>query len=229
MRPLKGLKLVSSGIKETLGIDVAVLMGANLANDVARERFSEATLGGSNLANLVVWKQLLQTQYFRITAIQDASGVELCGALKNIVATAAGFIDGMFPNGGGDNTKAAIIRRGLAEMRDFCRLIDPSVQDGTFLESCGIADIVTSSYGGRNRRVAEAFVVANGSKSIDVLEAEMLGGMKLQGPPTAQVVYEWLHQHGMLARFPILTGVYYICYEGKSVSSMLFCDPVSNL
>jgi len=200
-------------------------MGANLANDVARDRFSEATLGGADPGNLVIWKQLLQTPNFRLTATQDGAGVELCGALKNVIATAAGFVDGLFPGGGGDNTKAAIIRRGLAEMRELARLLDAGVQDSTFLESCGVADVVTSSYGGRNRRVAEAFILARGSSSIDQLEASMLGGMKLQGPPTAAVVYSWLEEHKILTRFPNMTAVHLICHAGGD-ASLLFRDPI---
>lgn len=215
------ISLVSRHISSTLQIDVSVLMGANLANDIARKFYSEATLGGLCCANLAVWSELLQTEYFQLTMVSDVTGVELCGALKNIVATAAGFVDGLFADGGGDNSKAAIIRRGLVEMRDFSRLLDPSVQDSTFFESCGVADVITSSYGGRNRRVAEAFVRAEGAKTLEQLETEILGGMKLQGAPTAAVVHRWLQAHNLEGRFPIMTLVYRICYENVHASALL--------
>nr|XP_042138116.1 glycerol-3-phosphate dehydrogenase 1-like protein [Peromyscus maniculatus bairdii] len=215
----EGLKLISDIIREKMGIDISVLMGANIASEVAAEKFCETTIGSKVMQNGLLFKELLQTPNFRITVVDDADTVELCGALKNIVAVGAGFCDGLRC---GDNTKAAVIRLGLMEMIAFAKIFcKGQVSTATFLESCGVADLITTCYGGRNRKVAEAF--ARTGKTIEELEKEMLNGQKLQGPQTSAEVYRILKQKGLLDKFPLFTAVYQICYEGRPVTEMLSC------
>ncbi|XP_071371444.1 glycerol-3-phosphate dehydrogenase [NAD(+)], cytoplasmic-like isoform X2 [Centroberyx affinis] len=215
----EGLKLISDIIREKLEIEVSVLMGANIANEVADEKFCETTIGAKNEANGHIFKELLQTPNFRINVVQESDTVELCGALKNIVAVGAGFCDGL---GFGDNTKAAVIRLGLMEMVAFTKMFcKGQVSSVTFLESCGVADLITTCYGGRNRKVAEAFVKT--SKSITELEAEMLNGQKLQGPQTSAEVYKILLKKDLVDKFPLFTAVYQICFEGKEVKEFIHC------
>uniref|UniRef100_A0AAQ5X352 Glycerol-3-phosphate dehydrogenase [NAD(+)] n=1 Tax=Amphiprion ocellaris TaxID=80972 RepID=A0AAQ5X352_AMPOC len=190
----EGLTLISDIIREKLEIEVSVLMGANIASEVADEKFCETTIGAKNEANGVIFKELLQTPNFRINVVQESDTVELCGALKNIVAVGAGFCDGL----------------GCGQ-----------VNSTTFLESCGVADLITTCYGGRNRKVAEAF--ARTSKSIAELEAEMLNGQKLQGPQTSAEVYKILQKKGMVNEFPLFAAVYQICFEGKEVKEFITC------
>lgn len=214
-----GIKLISDLIRESLNIPCAVLMGANIANEVAQEKFCESTVGCRDIQKLgTELKTLFQTKYFRICVVEDECTVEVCGALKNIVATAAGFTDGL---GFGDNTKAAVIRLGLMEMIKFCEVFYPGAQLSTFFESCGVADLVTTCSGGRNRRVAEAY--AKTGKSIEELEKEMLGGQKLQGVPTAAEVNTMLKAKGMENNFPLFTAVHHICIGKTPVQNLVEC------
>jgi glycerol-3-phosphate dehydrogenase (NAD+) len=119
----------------------------------------------------------------------------------------------------GSNTKAAIIRLGLMEMRKFGQSFFGTVQDSTFFESCGVADLITTCSGGRNRKVAEAFVKTR--QPIDVLEKELLNGQKLQGTLTAQEVYQFLSARKMTEEFPLFTTVYRIIYENAPVESIV--------
>lgn len=128
----------------------------------------------SILENGELWKELFDIDYYKIALSQDLKTVELCGALKNVVALGAGFCDGL---GYGGNSKAAIIRLGLLEMMDFCKtffgeapcsaggegcgmsalLSSPKAESGeakqgtvqiaTFFESCAVADLITTCYG----------------------------------------------------------------------------------
>ncbi|KAF4072608.1 hypothetical protein AMELA_G00265000 [Ameiurus melas] len=213
-----GLKLISAVIREKLGISVSVLMGANIANEVADEKFCETTIGSKDKAHGALLKELMQTDHFRVTVVEEADVVEICGALKNIVAVGAGFCDGL---GFGDNTKAAVIRLGLMEMIAFARLFCSAgpVSSETFLQSCGVADLITTCYGGRNRRVAEAF--AKTGRSLEELEKEMLNGQKLQGPATAAEVHIILKNQNLLDKFPLFSAVYEICYEGRPVTEFI--------
>nr|XP_030690963.1 glycerol-3-phosphate dehydrogenase [NAD(+)], cytoplasmic isoform X1 [Globicephala melas] len=178
-----GLKLISEVIGERLGIPMSVLMGANIASEVADEKFCETTIGCKDLAQGQLLKELMQTPNFRITVVQEVDTVELCGALK------------LFCSG--------------------------PVSPATFLESCGVADLITTCYGGRNRKVAEAF--ARTGKSIEQLEKEMLNGQKLQGPQTARELHSILQRKGLLDKFPLFMAVYKVCYENQPVGEFIRC------
>ncbi|CAJ0931326.1 unnamed protein product, partial [Mesorhabditis belari] len=216
-----GLKLISEEIEEALGLDCSVLMGANLAPEVAADNFCEATIGCKQRKDQgPILKKLFHTPHFRINVVEDAHTVELCGALKNIVACAAGFSDGL---GYGDNTKAAIIRLGLMEMTKFVEHYYPGSNLETFFESCGVADLITTCYGGRNRKVCEAFVKAGG-KPLAEIEKELLNGQSAQGPLTAEEVYLMMEKQGGLHdKFPLFTAVHKICSGKVEPTGLIDC------
>jgi len=150
--------LISGLIERELGLGeggCAVMMGANLAGEIAAGQLCEATIGCKDIETGELFKALFHCSNFRVEVRQDVAGIELCGCLKNVIALGAGFCDGV---GAGENTKAALIRRGLLEMRAFCRMFyGDGIEEGTFLESCGVADLVVTCYGGRNRRCGQHF------------------------------------------------------------------------
>lgn len=86
---------MSDTIKKELNCDVSVLMGANIADEVAKEKFCETTIGYNTLASGQMWKTVFDTPLFRVNIVDDVPGVEICGALKNVVAIAAGIVDGL--------------------------------------------------------------------------------------------------------------------------------------
>ena len=132
-----GLKLCSETIAEIVGHKVSVIMGANVANEVARGDFCEATVGTTDAETGAVFRLLFNTKAFSVNVVEEVASVELCGALKNVVALAAGFTDGL---GMGSNTKAAIVRMGLKEMEAFVKHFYPATSSHVFSESCGVAD-----------------------------------------------------------------------------------------
>uniref|UniRef100_A0A1Y9H2M9 Glycerol-3-phosphate dehydrogenase [NAD(+)] n=1 Tax=Anopheles dirus TaxID=7168 RepID=A0A1Y9H2M9_9DIPT len=234
-----GMELISHLITKHLKIPCSVLMGANLAGEVAEEKFCETTIGCRDMKIAKTLRDLFQSPNFRVVVVDDVDAVEICGALKNIVACGAGFVDGM---GLGDNTKAAVIRLGLMEMIKFVDVFYPGSKLSTFFESCGVADLITTCYGaffgscamssnvlilfsqhtgGRNRKVSEAFVKTG--KTIKQLEDEMLNGQKLQGPITAEEVNFMLKSKGMEDKFPLFTAIHRICTGQVKPQGFLDC------
>lgn len=214
----KGLVLISDNIRKALSIDVSVLMGANVAKEVAKGDFCETTIGYTVKANGELFQKAFNAPTFLVSLAQDTVGVELCGALKNIVAIGAGFCDGL---GYGGNTKAAIIRIGLIEMMRFCQKFYTGVKPETFFESCGVADLITTCFGGRNRKCAEAYA-KDPTKGWDAIEVEILNGQKLQGTLTAKEVHEVLKRVNAINEFPLFTKIYNIAYAGHKVDTI--CD-----
>ncbi|KAG2490530.1 hypothetical protein HYH03_010926 [Edaphochlamys debaryana] len=203
----EGPQLISQMVRRYLNIDCCVLMGANIATDIAKEELSEAVIGYQNLDHAERFKKLFERPYFRITLLPDPVGAEMCGTLKNIVALGAGMVDGL---GMGPNTKATIIRQGLSEMREFSKALYPGVHDQTFLEGCGVGDLVATCAGGRNRLVACAWTKAQlegNAKSFGTLEAEILKGQKLQGTLTSDEVQEIIKRRAWEKRFPLFTTI----------------------
>ena len=253
------IKLFSETIGTELGIYCGALSGANIANEVAQEKWCETTIAydpphvdsqaptpartppnltpasshldltkldqhkdvsgkpskvklrplpGDYLAiDHVTMKTLFHRPYFHVRVVSDVAGVSLGGALKNIVALAAGWVDGL---GWGDNAKAAIMRVGLLEMVEFGkRFFGNTVNTKTFTEeSAGVADLITTCSGGRNHRCAKMSVVER--KPISEIEARELNGQKLQGVSTAEEVNIFLKSQGMEKDFPLFTAVYLI-------------------
>lgn len=171
-----GILLISDYISSLLDdLPIAVLMGANIASEVANGDVCEATLGTDNSDRKNILKILFNTDSFRIQTCGDKSTVELFGAFKNVVACAVGFVSGL---GSGMNTRAMVMRIGILEMLELCKLLSPSFDSETFFQSCGVADLMATCSGGRNFLVSEA-LAKNGGSLAD-LEQTMLNGQKLQ-------------------------------------------------
>ncbi|CAL1536750.1 unnamed protein product [Lymnaea stagnalis] len=214
----EGIQLVSKVISEILGIETAVLMGANLATEVASEMFCETTIACENDSYKGLLNALFETSYFRCKVIRNVSGVEACGALKNVVGIGAGIVDGL---GYGDNTKAAVIRLGLMEMMKFTKVFLGNEDRSVFFESCGIADLVATCHGGRNRLLGEA--VVKSMKDIRLLEKEILRGQSFQGPLIAKEIYAYLKENNMLDQFPLLVAVHRICTREVDPRNFIDC------
>jgi glycerol-3-phosphate dehydrogenase (NAD(P)+) len=151
---------------------------------------------------------------FRVYTNPDALGVELAGALKNILGVAAGICDGL---GFGDNAKAALLTRGLVEITRFAEAL--GAERATFFGLAGVGDLITTCYSpfGRNRALGER--VARGAS---VAEALAASPNVAEGVPTTRSVHEMARRQSV--EMPITDELYQILFEGKAP-----LDAVTNL
>ena len=186
---------------------IAVLSGPNHAEEVALDIPSASTVAASDIGLAKSIQKLVSTPSFRVYVNPDIIGVELCGATKNVIALAAGMSDGL---GFGDNTKASLITRGLAEM---ARLGEKSGADPrTYSGLAGMGDLIATctSRHSRNRRAGE--LITQG-KTAEEAEKEM--GMVAEGLSSARAVLELAWQYEL--DMPITEQVCEVIYEGKNV------------
>jgi glycerol-3-phosphate dehydrogenase (NAD(P)+) len=196
---VKGLDPVSGDRLSTLVRDrpVAVLSGPNMADEIA-SGLPAATVIASDDESLALWLQeAINSLAFRVYVNTDLTGVELCGAAKNVIALAAGGVDGL---GLGDNIKAALITRGLVEMARLGEACGGEVE--TFSGLAGMGDLICTCWHplGRNRRAGE--LIARGS-SAD--EARATIGQVVEGLTTAPVLRDLSRRIGV--ELPITEGV----------------------
>lgn len=214
----QGVILMSDIIKNELDMDVSVLSGANIADEIAAGKFCESTIGYKDRENAVIFYEMFNSKTFRISLVEDVEGVQVFGAIKNVIALGAGFCDALDM---GNNTKAALVRIGLLEIHRFASKYFSPINDATMVESCGLADLITTCMGGRNRRVSEAFGRAKGKRSWEELEAEMLNGQKLQGTGTCVEVMKILKRDNCVDEFPFMHLIHKIAYEGAPIDSIV--------
>ena len=225
-RPVRISETIQAGLGPNFSC--GVMMGANVAKEVAAGELCESTLA-SRFASPKLDEQtrlLLHCDNgFRVRHIDDVAGAEACGALKNVYALGSGFVDGI---GFGGNTKAALLRVALHEIKKFCEYYFDGVSDSTFTESCGMADLITTCYGGRNRKCAEEFAKRKSVESTqdclelwDTIERDLLNGQKLQGTHTTLDMYAAIKAAGMIDSFPLLKAIHAISFESQPIESIV--------
>jgi len=203
----KTLMTMSEIIKQELGnVKIVVLSGPSLAPEVARKIPTTVVAASEDLKFAEKVQQMLSTNYFRIYTNNDVKGVELGGSLKNVIAIAAGILDGIKT---GDNTKAALITRGLAEIKRLG--VKMGAHNDTFYGLSGLGDLVVTCEGklSRNRTVGEQ--LGKGKKLKEILKnMEMVA----EGVKTAYSAYKLSKKYDI--EMPITKEVYEVIYKNKS-------------
>jgi glycerol-3-phosphate dehydrogenase (NAD(P)+) len=186
---------------------VVALSGPTLALEVARGIPTAIVAAGTDSEVTAAVQELFHRPTFRVYTSNDLSGVELGGALKNVMAIAAGVCDGL---GFGDNAKAALITRSIAEMRRLG--VACGAQADTFSGLSGLGDLTVTCFSrlSRNRGFGER--LGGGAKAVDIL-AEMVS--VAEGYPTARAAHRLARKLEITT--PIIDEVYSMLYEDKDV------------
>jgi len=194
-----------------LKLKTAVLSGPTIADELARRLPATAAAASidEELARRV--QQTFSMPWLRVYTNSDVLGVELAGAMKNVIAIAAGVIDGI---GAGDNAKAALLCRGLAEITRLG--VAMGARPETFAGLAGMGDLVTTciSPKGRNRSFGERI-----GKGRTVEQAEKATESVVEGVATCKSVVALAHKYNV--EMPITQAVYQVLFENKPVQTAI--------
>jgi glycerol-3-phosphate dehydrogenase (NAD(P)+) len=186
----------------------AALSGPTFAIEVARD-IPTAIVAASNDATTAGQVQkLFNRPSFRVYTSKDLLGVELGGALKNVIAIAAGTSDGL---GFGDNSKAALVTRAIVEIRRLG--VACGAQADTFTGLSGLGDLIVTCFSKHSRNRGFGERVGRGEKPADIA-ASMVA--VAEGYPTARSAYQLARKHGVTT--PVVDEVYAMLYQGKNVA-----------
>ena len=203
-----GFKLMSQVISERLpDHPVGVLSGPNLAREVAERHLTASVVASQSPIVRKLTRDAFATKYFRLYSSEDLISVELGGALKNIYAIAAGLADGL---GVGQNTRALLITRSLAEMSRLSAHMGGNPL--SFLGLAGVGDLYVTSVSplSRNFRVGKALAEGH---TLQAAEADL--GQVAEGVNTLRLVYEKCRED--VVAMPILSALYEVIFGGRPV------------
>lgn len=184
---------------------LAVLSGPNIAPELARCLPATAVVASSDPALATALQAALSTSWFRVYTSTDVVGVELAGAVKNVIALAAGILDGLHA---GDNAKAALLTRGLVEITRLGAALGARAE--TFVGLAGIGDLITTCVSplGRNRTAGER--IGGGVPAERVVRES---ASVIEGIPTTAAVLALAARHGV--EMPITQAVHDVVFSGK--------------
>ncbi len=190
---------------DTMAYRYAVLSGPSFAREVVKQVPTMVAVASASREIAQEIQRLFSTPYFRVYTSTDVIGVEMAGALKNIIALAAGMIDGL---GLGHNTRAALMTRGLAEMSRLGTTM--GAHPLTFLGLAGVGDLILTCTGDLSRNRNVGYQLGQGKKLAEIL-SEMQ--MVAEGVKTTRSVFHLAQQQGI--EMPICEQMYRILYEDQ--------------
>ncbi|MBI5755873.1 MAG: NAD(P)-dependent glycerol-3-phosphate dehydrogenase [Nitrospirae bacterium] len=212
------LQTVSQVLSEILSTAIhrrfASLSGPSFAKEVAKKLPTAVTLASYNDTLAKELQAIFVRPYFRVYTNMDVTGVEIGGALKNVIAIATGCSDGL---DFGHNTRAALITRGLAEIKRLGMAM--GAHAATFYGLSGIGDLVLTCTGELSRNRTLGYKLGQGGKLKDIFSGLSECGMVAEGVKTAEAAHELAKRYQV--SMPITEAVYTLLYEEKDVHQVV--------
>jgi len=197
----------------------AVLSGPNHAEEICHRLAAAAVIGSTDAATARSLQSFFTLPWFRSYTSDDVTGIEWGGAVKNIFAIAAGISAGL---GLGDNARAALVTRGLAEMTRLGMAAGGRFE--TFQGLSGVGDLIVTCYSSHSRNNRVGNLLGRGDKLEDIVAGM---NMVAEGIPNTESIHHAARRYGV--RTPIIDQIYAILYEGKpcrdALSELLSRDP----
>ena len=203
--------ILEEEIPQKLRSEIVVVSGPSHAEETIVRDLTLITAASKRLEDAKYVQALFSNDYFRLYTNDDVIGVETAAALKNVIAVGAGALHGL---GFGDNAKAAIITRGLAEITRLG--VAMGANPMTYIGLSGVGDLIVTgtSIHSRNWRAGDA--LGRGEKIADI-EANM--GMVIEGVSTTKVAYELAQM--LKIDMPIVNAIYHVIYEGAEIKDSI--------
>jgi len=199
-------EIIEEEVPPQLLKDIVVLSGPSHAEEVSQRHITTVTSSSKNMKAAEYIQDLFINQNFRVYTNPDIIGVEIGGALKNIIALAAGITDGL---GYGDNAKAALITRGLAEIARLGSKMGGNPL--TFSGLTGIGDLIVTCTSVHSRNWRAGNLLGKGHNLDEVLENM---GMVVEGVRTTKAAYQLAEKYDV--KMPITEALYEVLFNGKS-------------
>jgi len=210
---IETLLRMSEVVEETVGKDsrIAALSGPSFAKEVAEGAFTSVVVSSRDHELSYYFQRTIHGDNFRVYTSRDIIGVELGGAMKNVMAIGAGIIEGL---GLGSNTRAAFMTRALAEIKRLGKAL--GAKETTFMGLSGMGDLILTAYGNLSRNRAFGVELAGGRKPEDIIRTQ---NTVVEGYYTIKAAYTLALKSGI--EMPITQELYRISYEGRRLDASL--------
>lgn len=202
-------EIISDEIPAPIADHLVIFSGPSHAENVATHDITSLTVASRHMADAQWVQRIFMNDYFRLYTNTDLTGVELGGALKNVIAIGAGMLHGL---GYGDNAKAALMTRGLAEISRLG--VKLGAEPITFMGLAGVGDLVVTctSVHSRNWRCGNEL-----GQGLPLKEVLKTMGMVVEGVGTAEAVHELSQQQNV--EMPISESIYRVLYEQSDIKA----------